>query len=176
MSKKHLINGFIVVVLSLILVDALPRTSLAHQRLKDAVDPILDVTGLWQESWRLFAPEVDKVNVWITARITYADGSSITRRSPDWTKMSALERFLRFREMEFVDSIRMDSSRGAWPGFADYMARTVLHPAKPELKAIEVVLTRQWAVVPPPMPGLEQAFPSKSEETGSFVFYTKRYP
>ncbi len=175
MSKKHVINGFIIVVLSVMLVDALPRTSLAHQRLKDAVDPILDVTGLWQESWKLFAPEVDKVNVWITTRITYTDGSSVTRRSPDWTKMSVLDRFLRFREMEYVDSIRMDSSKRAWPSLADYMARTVLHPAKPELKAIEVVLTRHWAVIPPPTRGLRQARRPKFYDTGSFVFYKRSY-
>ena len=124
----------------------------------------------------MFAPEVDKVNVWITTRITYTDGSSITRRSPDWTKMSILDRFLRFREMEYVDSIRMDRNKGAWPGLADYMARTVLHPARPELKAVEVVLTRHWAVVPPPRPGQKQARRPEFYDTGSFVFYKKRYP
>ena len=75
-KKKHLINTFLVVLLFLILVDATPSTSLAHQKLKDTIDPLLDVTGLWQETWQLFAPEPDKVNVKVTAHITCADGSS----------------------------------------------------------------------------------------------------
>ena len=175
MKQKFIVNTFITIVLFLIFVDALPDNSLAHRRLKSAIDPLLDLTGLWQESWRLFAPEPDKVNVAITAKITYADRSTHSWRSPEWSEMSVLERFLAFREMEFIDSARMASNSGAWPGFADYLARTVRHPDNPALEPVKVELTRHLAVIPPPTAGLKQPFGTKVDVTEYAVFFTRTY-
>ena len=64
--------------------------------------------------------------------------------------MSPLDRFLRFREMEWIDGIRMDSNRAAWPDYADYLLRTVRHPDDPSLRATEIEMIRHWAKVPEP--------------------------
>jgi hypothetical protein len=54
--QKVAANVFIVCFVTLGLIDATPVTSPPHARLKSAVDPLLDKTGLWQGDWRLFAP------------------------------------------------------------------------------------------------------------------------
>lgn len=71
--KRHLTSLLLEPWLILLLVDALPRTSLLHQRLKTWMEPFLDLTGMWQRTWQLFAPEVDKIDLRVTAEISYAD-------------------------------------------------------------------------------------------------------
>ncbi|MGK0187931.1 MAG: hypothetical protein ACI9R3_003722 [Verrucomicrobiales bacterium] len=135
--RKIWLNIFIASFLAAILIDGLPQAGQFHRKLKELIDPILDATGLWQESWRLFAPEVDKENVRLSAEILYEDGSISQWTSPDWTKMSAWEKFIRFRELEFYDSIRLDVNRGAWRSFADFLARTHSIGDSEETKRVE---------------------------------------
>ncbi len=144
MSGRVPIRFFIAGFLALSVIDALP----VNQYLKDAIDPLLDATGLWQGRWQLFAPDVDKVNIRISARLVLDDGSALVVRSPDWHLMSAWERFLKFRHMEYADSIRADANMGGWDGLASYLARTT--PLPPGRHVREVTLTREWAEVPPP--------------------------
>ena len=172
MPTKPIVNTFLVVLLGCVLIDAVPTVSRGHKKLKQTIDPVLDVTGLWQESWRLFAPKVAKQNVRLSARIRYRDGLMTTWASPDWTQMTALERFLDFREMEYVDSIRLNSNKGAWPSLADYLARTLRHPTDPSVDVVEVVLTRHWETVPPP-PGVRRK--KRKRDKGNYDFYRETY-
>ena len=173
MNRKWICNAFLVVVLGLILVDALPRTSLAHARLKQFVDPVLDATGLWQESWQLFAPEPDRANVALSARIHFEGGVVRTWRSPDWRQMSLTERFLAFRDAEFIDRIHRPENRSAWPAFADYLAASVEDPGDPGARPIRIELVRHRVVVPDPE--LRQPFLARLEPAPDFVFYARDY-
>ena len=165
---------FIVGFLALAVIDALPVTGAFHQRAKNAIDPFLDATGLWQESWQLFAPEVDKVNVRVSAELVLDDGSTLSFRSPDWHLMPAWKRFLKFRHMEYFDNIRIDDNRAGWDGLASFLARTTPLPSGRSVR--EVKLTREWADVPPPEPGkFVPAVPYVSFH-GKFLFHTWRAP
>ena len=172
-------NLFIAAFLAAILIDGLPQAGRWHGKLKAYIDPVLDATGLWQESWRLFAPEVDKENIRVSAEILYADGSSSRWVSPDWTKMPPWEKFVRFRELEFYDSIRLDANRGAWRSFANYLASThtgVADRESADTRPVKVTLTRHWAVVPPPRPGDHQPRSAPAPFSNFTIFYERHFP
>ena len=71
-------------------------------------------------------------------------------RSPNWQTMSVAARFRHFRLAEFVDGIRMDANRGAWPAFARWVAGEVQHPDGGAAPAVRVTLWRFWVVIPEP--------------------------
>ena len=175
MQNKTLVNAFLVVFLFATVVDSMPPISDTHQWLKETIDPVLDVTGLWQETWRLFAPEIDQTNVIVTARISYDDGSSRMWRCPDWIKMSIWERFVNFREMEFIDSVHLDENHTVWLSYADYLARTVAHPENPDAEPTRVDLVRHLAHVPPPEVGMQAPFRTLPPYDDHFSFFTRRY-
>ena len=122
-------------------------------RYRASVDAILDVSGLWQEPWRLFAPEVDKINTRVSARVVFADGAAASWHSPEWPSLSVWQRFVQFRRMEYFDSVRLDANRSAWPPLARYLAKTVPHPSGAAAAVTEVVLRREWATIPAPGSG-----------------------
>jgi hypothetical protein len=153
--RRVITNAFLVALLFLFFVDALP----VEDRYRASVDPILDVSGLWQEQWRLFAPEVDKINIRVSARVVFADGAAASWHSPDWPSLSVWRRFIGFRHMEYFDSVRLDANSSAWPPLAGYLAKTVPHPSGASSPVIEVVLSRQWATIP--APGSGQPLPAK---------------
>ncbi len=146
-SGRIAVNIFVLLYFTLTLIDALPSVSQSHERLKTALVPILDGSGLWQGTWDLYAPEADKINIRVSARFQFVDGEIGRWVSPDWTKMSVWQRMLSFREMEFIDSIRRDSNRSAWESLADYLVREQMRQGK---KVKQVVLTRHWALLKPP--------------------------
>lgn len=145
----------LVLWLAVVVVDGLPLWDQGRQW----IDPVLDKTGLWQGPWNLFAPEVDKVNIRVGATIHFADGQISQWRSPEWQDMGAVDRFLKFREMEWVDGIRIDDNRGAWDSFAAYLAKQALHPRGANVPVARVRMTRYWAEIPPPERGVIPAEP-----------------
>lgn len=146
---------FVVLWFATVFFDAFPFLSTPRR----IIDPVLDKTGLWQGPWNLFAPEPDKINVRVGATIQYADGQVAEWRSPEWQTMGPVRRFMDFREMEWVDGIRLDDNRGAWDAYAQYLARTVVHPTGSRSPAVGVRLTRYWATIPPPSTAVLPAEP-----------------
>lgn len=173
--KRCLTSLFLGGWLLLVCVDALPRTSLLHQRLKDWVDPFLDVTGLWQGTWQLFAPAADKIDIRVTAEISYADGSSRWWESPDWRDMSSGQKFVHFRAMEYYDTVRRDENRAAWESLADYLARTVPAAGGSSVKPTKVKLGRRWSLVPPVEVGLQRPFRERRAFQGPYLLLEKNY-
>lgn len=173
--KRRLTSLFLGAWLFLLFVDALPRTSLLHQRLKNWVDPFLDVTGLWQGSWQLFAPEADKIDVRVTAEINYADGSTRSWESPDWREMSSWQKFVNFRSMEYYDAVRRNDNSAAWDSLADYLARTVPAAGGSPIKPTKVTLARRWSLVPPVEAGLHRPHRERRAFEGPYVLLEKSY-
>lgn len=132
---------------ALVALDATPRYG-PVAAIAERVDFVLDVTGLWQGPWNLFAPDVDKENVRITAEIRFAAGPPASWRSPDWERMSVGDRMRSFRLQEYVDAVRLDENSGAWPALARYLSRVV--PPSNGGRVTRVTLTRRWAEIPSP--------------------------
>ncbi len=168
--NKALTNVFIASFLVAITIDALPSTSLLHNRLKSFIDPALDKVGLWQESWKLFAPDVDKMNSAVSAVLTYPNGDTIDWQSPKWGELSRTQRLRRFREIAFYDRIKNDNNSDAWRSFARYLASQHVREGVAPNK---VNLTRHWVDIPPPRPGDHQPL-TPLAFTGAYEFYLSR--
>lgn len=175
MLKKSIINCLLVCWLVVMAIDAAPWTCQFHGKLKQDLDPYLDVTGLWQGGWQLFAPEPDKLNSSLTAELVFADGEKVFLNSPKWRELSAWQRLVRFREAEFVDGITTDWNSCAWPTYADYLRRTTPHPNNKDLKATEVLLIRNWVDIMPPNSFTVTEFPEPPEQTSTFIMFAEMY-
>ena len=157
----------------LILIDATPTTCAVHESLKYGVDPLLDMTGLWQGSWQLFAPNVDKRNIRVEADVMFSDGRRAVWRSPDWPRLSGWQRFVLFRHQEYYDNIRMERSRSVWPTLAQHIARTVTPAEGSAATVVRVTLLRTWSDIPVLEPGAPLVPAGPYEDFGkSRVFYT----
>jgi hypothetical protein len=156
-------------------IDSAPEVGNWHRVIKSELDYYLDVTGLWQGGWQLFAPDPDKINVSITALVTFEDGKEVVWHSPDWRSMSAWQRFLSFREAEYVDNVRADNKAAAWPDLANYFSRTIVHPENPDIKPTMVVLKREWVIIPKPTPVNVSQFPEVPAMNRDFIFFAEEY-
>lgn len=171
--KKYAINTLLVVYISCSLIDALPVVSSFHKTLKTRIDLFIDKSGIWQGPWNLFGPEVDKDNCYITAEIEFENKRIYRWRSPDWKKFNRSQKFIHFREMEYIDSIRNDSNRGGWESFSDYLARQHQGHYGNEIKVKKVSLTRHWQDIRINPQELSQSNQNKLSDR--FLFYTKDY-
>ena len=123
LAKQIASRALFLTLLFLMVAEALPRTTEFHNRLDSAIDPLVDVTGFWQDPWELFAPEVDKVRSRISARFFYADGSTREWESPRWSEVSPAGKWRHFREIAFYDRVNRISNDELWPTYAQYLAR-----------------------------------------------------
>lgn len=116
-------NALIVSFLGYVLIEAVPIEGAVTGELRRLMDPVGDVTGLWQGRWNLFSPSVDKENNRIEVRI-YFQGIEEPRiwSSPDWSEHSCLSKFRHSREIELYDRIRLEQNSRAWESFARYVA------------------------------------------------------
>ena len=129
-------------------VDALPEYSLLHSNLKNTIDPVLDVTGLWQGSWELFAPVPDHVNVRVGANLKWEDGSQTTWLQPNWHEMSAWEKTRNFRKMSFFDELWRSYNSPAWDSFCEYLAAQESVGKSVELRSIVLFQERDLIPIP----------------------------
>lgn len=173
MLKKISINCFLISWLLVLAIDSAPNTGKWHQDLKDELDPYLDVTGLWMGGWQLFAPEPDKVNSYISAEVRFADDRATFIRSPQWRKLSVLERFLNFREAEYFDHIRLDSNAAAWPALCEHWGNTTEHPDGLDIPAKAIIVKRHWVVIPKPNKKNLLQFPNPPTCNRQYIIYAK---
>lgn len=159
------------------LLTGLPKSCDLHERLAETIDPLVDVTGTWQIDWKLFAPEVDKINVALGAELRLSNGEVVAWQSPDWRGMGPTQRFRHFRHMAFFDGVRRDANAGAWPSLARHLVRR-LEPALPTGVEVEAItLARLWSDIPPPPSA--GPWPSAREYVDSysrFVFFESEFP
>lgn len=170
--QKSLTNSFIIGVLFLIVTDSLPETSLVHRYLKQTIDPLLDKVGIWQGTWQLFAPDVDKINQRFVAEITFSDNSQGVWYSPNWSQLSLKDRFLKFRQMEYYDSIYYTNNKRAWEAFAKHLSRTLITAHDPNIKPVKIILIREWAEIPEPNDNELPSINTKYDFNNRQRFYT----
>ena len=122
--NRRIVYTGLIVFATLAAIDALPQYTVLHGKLKRWVDPILDVTGLWQGSWALFAPTPDHVNVRIGATLEGANGHRVVWSQPDWNAMTPWTKMRMFRQMSYYDNIWRGENSAAWPALIEWL---VLH-------------------------------------------------
>ncbi|MEE3075015.1 MAG: hypothetical protein VX739_04995 [Planctomycetota bacterium] len=120
--NRYLFYSGLLLLGGMMLIDAMPQYTRLHGRAKQWVDPLLDVTGLWQGSWELFAPTPDYVNIKILAIIQWNDGTETVWGQPDWHAMSPWQKMRAFRQMSYYDNLWRDSYMPAWSPFCERVA------------------------------------------------------
>lgn len=166
--NRKLVYTCLVVFGALTLNDAVPQYTLLHGKLKDIADPVLDVTGLWQGSWALFAPTPDHVNVRIWARITWKDRTESIWHQPDWNSMSAWKKTRHFRQMSWYDGLWRSSNRPALEPFCRHLAT---HQAQESFREVVMVqLYQDRDVIPPPSQKWRPAYSAPQYSVTSQLF------
>jgi hypothetical protein len=153
--KKALAIPVIVGAIVLFSIEGLPDLGPFHVRLRAAIRPLLYRTCTWTGSWGFYAPGVDKTNTRVSAEILFDDGTSVNWQQPDWPSLTGWQRFVRFKQMDYFDNVRLDANRDAWPGLARALAAEAearRASSGSGARVVRVELTRAWAEVPPPGP------------------------
>ncbi len=127
MAHRRYVNAFLAGWLVVLAVDAFRPLVHAQEAIDDAIHPVLDIAGLRQFPWRLFA-EVPRVNLRFSAKLELADGSTASWDSPEWRDVSAWHKFLAARELNYFRNLNLFDDQ-AFPevasGLCAYLARTV---------------------------------------------------
>lgn len=170
---EWLVNGFVVALLVLFALDTLPCTP---QLVRQRIQPLLNLTGLWQGQWTLFAPVPDSRNLRIRAEIKFADGTRRIWQSPDWRAQDPWRRFVGHRNSEFLEKIAEDDNSYAWSAFAEDLVRrerSQMHlPPEPD----QVILSVLWTDIPAPT-GERWPLPKhEAEPEQKRDFFTLVYP
>jgi hypothetical protein len=112
--------------------------------------PYVVWTGLFQK-WDMFSPDPSKLNGYITAVVTYANGTTSVWGFPRMEELGSGEKYVKERYRKFAnDNLRLDQYAQLWPDAARYIARQNNHPSNPP---VNVELVRNWSIVPPPNSG-----------------------
>ena len=146
--RRGLVYGTLLMLGSLMLLDAIPQYTLMHGKLRDVTDPILDVTGLWQGSWELFAPSPDQLNKRIGATLTWQDAEDTLWLQPDWQSMTPLGRSRYFRQMSYYDNLGNSSHQAAWRAMCEHLAKEQTADSSHTLTSITLFEERD--VIAPP--------------------------
>lgn len=136
-------------LLVVLVIDGSPATSQAHQRLKGLLEPAIERAGLAQGSWKLFGPDIDHINTWVEAVVTYSDGHTWQWRTPDWKKLGWFERLRQGRDSKYADYFRLDDYRSVWPSLCRHVLSLAPRTAA-TVRPVKIELIRHWWEVPPP--------------------------
>ena len=114
--------------------------------LKNVIDarfrPFFQWSGLWQ-GWDMFAPQPRDEDIFVSAEIWYADGTSETRKLTRMIEMPYLERYRKERWRKFFnDNLRLDSSKVMWEPCAAWIARDAATNTGRVVARVE--LARHW--------------------------------
>lgn len=98
--------------------------------------------GLWQ-GWGMFAPVPRDEDIYITANVEFADGTTITESLSNMAEMPYGQRYARERWRKFMnDNMRLDSNNAMWNDSAAWVARRSAGRAGKEVHQVD--LYRHW--------------------------------
>jgi hypothetical protein len=141
-----------------------------RNRLIKLVSPVLDYPALWQ-NFAVFSPEPRESNIYISAVVTFADGSSQYFAYPRLDRLSLWDRMQKERYRKYaLDNVYKDDDRGLWPDMARYVARLFYHAGR---KPIAVSLQRNFSDIPAPEKGIGKPLPVGYDSATFFVYYVK---
>lgn len=145
---RLLVNSFLAGFLVVMAIDVFLPPNESDEGMKHAINTSLVVTGLWQGPWRLYTP-ADRVNLRFKAEVVFADQTTATWTSPDWSQVSWLRRFVLARHMNYFSYV-LRADQPAFDGLCAYLARTVPHPQGKAVPVQSVQLSLRGALIPPP--------------------------
>lgn len=168
--RKPIIWTFFIFYFAIMLLESLApfkwRTAI-HAPLQ----PFLSYSGLWQ-NFQVFSPGPRQKNLFLTAEIKFADGSTESWDYPRPEKMGFLEKIARERYRKYGhDHLFYDDESFLWPDFCRWLARQFTDKGK---RPVTITLIRHWAEIPPPSEeSLAEPLPPEDEYFRQ-RFYTYR--
>ena len=147
--RRLLLSLYIAFHIAATLLWVLPRTEL-RQRLDRLTDAYINHVGLYQ-NWGMFAPEPSRLNFYLSAVVTYQDGSQREWTWPRMDELDMLTRYQRERFRKYAEYVRQDAYAYLWPSLARFVAR--VGDDTPGNPPVRVQLWRHWWFVPPPADG-----------------------
>jgi hypothetical protein len=143
---RLVVSAFVLWHLFALTIWLLPESALRQSCVRSVL-PYMTFTGLMQ-SWTMFSPEPSKLDLYVEARVTYADGKVRSWIYPRMTELGYLERYWHERFRKFIELAHLDQNRMVWPSLARYPARlNNIYPGNPPVK---VQLVRHFRFTPPP--------------------------
>jgi hypothetical protein len=149
-GNRTRVNVFLALALPILVIDGFRPLNSAHAWLAEKLHYPLTITGLWQGPWRLFGPDVDKVNLRLSAIVQFADGATATWASPDWPAVSAWRKFIGARHTNYFANILKAGEEPAWDGLCSYLAHSLPHPQGKSVAVVQVTLLLRGADIPDP--------------------------
>ncbi len=111
------------------------------------VRPYMTATAFAQ-SWNMFSPNPDRLDVYLEAEITYQNGDKHPWVFPRLAKMNYVQRYQKERWRKIVEVATHGSNQELWPALARYAARVNNYDAQNPPVSVELIQhSRQ---VPPP--------------------------
>lgn len=111
------------------------------------VRPYMRATAFAQ-SWNMFAPNPDKTDVYLEARIAYADGERRSWFFPRMAQMGFARRYQEERWRKMVEVATHGNALAVGPALAHYAAR--VNYADAQNPPVSVELVQHTRTVPPP--------------------------
>lgn len=113
----------------------------------DLLNNYLTFTGLWQ-GWDMFAPNPADTDLWLSAEVTYRDGSKAPAHFPRIKNLSIPAKYFKERYRKYYERANQDDNAWLWPSLAQRLAfESDNDPSNPP---VSIALTRHWRKAKPP--------------------------
>ena len=145
--KRRVVNLFIVWQAFALFIWLVPGNSAIVQALVGVVRPYMTVTAFAQ-SWSMFSPNPDHLDVYLEARITYADGQILSWDYPRMVHLGYVKRYEEERWRKMTEVVTHGSNQNLWPALARYAAR--VNNPRPKNPPVSVELIQHSRLIPPP--------------------------
>lgn len=171
---RRLVNVFIVWHLFALTIWLMPSNSAIGQSPLGVglVRCYMTLTSFAQ-SWSMFSPYPDKLDVTLEAQITYADGEKRSWYFPRMAHMDYVRRYQEERWRKLVEVATHGNNEAVWQGMARYAARVNNYDS--QNRPISVLLIQHARLIPPPgtpLPPVE----IKPLQTSSGAFVAPIHP
>ena len=141
------INLFIVWHLFAVTIWLLPYNSAIVPPCANVVHNYMVGTGFAQ-SWSMFSPSPDKMDVYLEAQVSYADGEKRSWLFPRMVHMGYVKRYQEERWRKLVELATHGGNEMLWPALARYAARVNDYDTQNPPMSVEII--QHSRIVPPP--------------------------
>ena len=125
----------------------MPSSSAIVQAFVGLVRPYMVVTAFAQ-SWSMFSPDPDHLDVYLEARITYANGKMLSWEFPRMAHLGYVKRYEEERWRKMTEVATHGGNHLLWPALARYAAR--VNDPDPKNPPVSVELFQHSRIIPPP--------------------------
>ena len=123
--RRFLIRAFVLLFVIVIVHETVPFGNLDGIQ-RRPLSPVLARLGLSQGVWRLFAPNPNRMTSWVSAEMQRSDGQLTTWQSPIWADVGAIEKFFRFRHLNYYNRFQKPLYPTVAQDLADQLRRSQL--------------------------------------------------